>query len=110
MTIDSTPPKQKTDVLAPGTNVVAPGRPMVLRKLAHAEEYALGAVQFIGTDVTTCQIRVTEPGVSGQHAMLAPHEDGLGVSDLHSTNGCWFRGKKCEQFTAPPGEPFRLGP
>ena len=63
----------------------------------------------IGRD-PSAQIRIDAPGVSLQHALLEKVGDAWLLSDLHSTNGLWWRGRRIQQLLLCDGDRIQLAP
>ena len=63
----------------------------------------------IGRD-PSAEIRLDAPGVSLQHALLEQVGDAWLLSDLHSTNGLWWRGRRIQQLLLWNGDRIQLAP
>jgi peptidoglycan glycosyltransferase len=63
----------------------------------------------IGRD-PSAEIRIDAPGVSLQHALLEQVGDAWLLSDLNSTNGLWWRGRRIQQLMLCDGDRIQLAP
>jgi hypothetical protein len=57
----------------------------------------------------SCTIRITDPLVSREHALLTHHHERWFVSDLGSKNGLWYDGGRRKVFVLVPGLEIMLG-
>lgn len=63
----------------------------------------------LGRDPNT-EICINAPGVSLQHALLEQVGQAWLLSDLNSTNGLWWRGRRIQQLLLSDGDRIRLAP
>ena len=56
------------------------------------------------------EICINAPGVSLQHALLEQVGQAWLLSDLNSTNGLWWRGRRIQQLLLSDGDRIRLAP
>jgi membrane peptidoglycan carboxypeptidase len=56
------------------------------------------------------EIWINGPGVSMQHALLEQVGNAWLISDLNSTNGLWWRGRRIQQLLLSDGDRIRLAP
>ena len=63
----------------------------------------------LGRDPHT-EICINAPGVSLQHALLEQVGQAWLLSDLNSTNGLWWRGRRIQQLLLSDGDRIRLAP
>lgn len=56
-----------------------------------------------------CNIVLSQPDISRQHARLRPTIDGVIIEDMDSTNGVFFSGVRVQKQLLSPGDRFRLG-
>jgi pSer/pThr/pTyr-binding forkhead associated (FHA) protein len=72
-----------------------------------------GLEMRVGRDGAACQILLTEPRVSGSHAVLKFEAGQLLVRDEGSNNGTYLNGQRLPAATwtpTPPGAALRFGP
>jgi len=73
----------------------------------------VGFEMRVGRDGATCQILLTEPRVSGTHAVLKFEVGQLLVRDEGSNNGTYLNGQRIPAgmwTPIPPGASLRFGP
>lgn len=56
-----------------------------------------------------CDVRIAEPSVSAQHAVLIRSEHGMLFEDLKSTNGSRVNGRRVDQIFLKHGDQIELG-
>lgn len=79
-----------------------------LREISTGEEYPLmEASMTLGR--TGADIRLNDPEVSRKHCLVKVFGDRFVISDLGSTNGTFFRGRKIMTASLEPGEAFTVG-
>ena len=66
------------------------------------------AVTLIGRD-DECQVKLDDPRVSGQHAMVYFASGEFRVRDLNSTNGSLLNGSPLTEFAYQDGDDLRVG-
>jgi len=62
----------------------------------------------VGAD-RRCDLILTDPQVSRQHAELRVSSDGIRVRDLGSTNGSFWQGARITDVVVPPNSSIRFG-
>jgi DNA-binding NtrC family response regulator len=62
----------------------------------------------VGTDAS-CDLRLSDAAVSGQHLSVQPEEKGFRLRDLGSTNGTFVAGMRVEGLYLPPSVTIDLG-
>ncbi len=62
----------------------------------------------VGTD-PSCQLRLTDSTVSGQHLRVEVTPQGLAVTDLDSRNGTYYLDSKLERAVLSPGAVVKIG-
>lgn len=67
-----------------------------------------GAPQRVGR-ASDCEIRVIDPGVSREHAVIRHEADGWHVRDLGSHNGTFVNELRVTEATFEPGDALRFG-
>ena len=65
-------------------------------------------VTLIGRD-DECQVKLDDPRVSGQHAMVYFASGEFRVRDLNSTNGSLLNGSPLTEFAYQDGDDLRVG-
>jgi len=93
----------------------APGAPTrgVIAGAAGVFTVTAGLEMRVGRDGATCQILLTEPRVSGNHATLKFEAGQLLVRDEGSNNGTYLNGQRipASMWTpVAPGTALRFGP
>ena len=63
----------------------------------------------IGRDASA-ELVIAAPGVSLHHALLEKVGDGWVLTDLDSTNGLWWRGRRIQQLLLSDGDQVALAP
>ncbi|MHB2153269.1 FHA domain-containing protein [Calditrichota bacterium GD2] len=58
----------------------------------------------------SCQIKINNPKVSREHALIDYQDGQIVITDLGSTNGVWLNGKKVKQATLNDGDVLSFGP
>lgn len=74
----------------------------VLRAVDGEDEFELAARTLVGR-AAHCELRLTSPRVSGEHAAISWSSGGWEVRDLNSRNGTFVEGRRLE-----PGERARI--
>ena len=67
-----------------------------------------GPVALIGRD-DECQVKLDDPRVSGQHALVYFASGEFRVRDLNSTNGSLLNGSPLTEFAYQDGDDLRVG-
>jgi hypothetical protein len=67
-----------------------------------------GRVMTVGRQ-STCDITITDPNISRQHAEIRPHDDGYLLVDLGSTNGTRINGARIAQHELVDGDELGFG-
>jgi DNA-binding NtrC family response regulator len=67
-----------------------------------------GGTCVVGS-ASTCDIIVSEAGVSRQHVELALVPEGVRVTDLGSRNGTWYLGQRVERMSLALGARVKIG-
>lgn len=70
---------------------------------------ALGLRPLVVGSEPECDVCLTEPGVSRQHAQLALKSDGVHLRDLGSKNGTFVKGVRIIEAVVKPGDDIRVG-
>lgn len=86
-------------------------RRAVLRGLGglhHGRCYNLDHSREIGR-LPTCDIRIDAPGFAERHARLEPHQDGVVLRDLGSSNGTMVNGHLVRDALLRPGDQLAFG-
>jgi DNA-binding NtrC family response regulator len=73
-----------------------------------AEASLTGPVLTVGTD-RTCDLALSDPTVSRQHALLKLVREGIVAEDLESTNGTWLSGVRIRSVFVPDGSLLQVG-
>jgi len=95
-------PVGKLQQLSPsgGLSLIVPGR---------SAGFPLDAVTSIGRE-STCELRLDDSGISGQHAMIERYQGAYWIRDLDSTNGVFVNGKRIQQAQRLAlGDQIRIG-
>jgi len=64
---------------------------------------------FIGRDLKKCQIILSDPEVSGTHAVIRRGVLGYTLEDLNSSNGTIYQGARINQIQLEEGAEFMIG-
>jgi hypothetical protein len=106
------PPTGAQPMPAPPPNPYAVSS-VILSSSAGSFQVSSGGDVLVGRDPARCAIHLTEPRVSGVHAMLKIEGGALWVRDEASNNGVWINGQRIAPSTwtqVPPGAELRFGP
>ncbi len=72
------------------------------------QRFAVGGAMDVGRECPGIPMSF-DTGASRRHATLIPAFNGIGVTDLGSTNGTFLNGQRVSQATAAPGDMLKLG-
>jgi len=71
--------------------------------------YLLNETQQVIGRSNQCHIRLTDPAVSGKHAVIHRFQDDLMTEDLDSANGVFVNGQRVKRSKLANNDQIRLG-
>jgi hypothetical protein len=104
----SAPLLDQTVLYQDPTPAAAPAAARAVLRGAHEQWELAEAVSIIGRS-RRCDVVLTDPNVSRQHAEIRRQDDGFEIRDLGSTNGIRVNRRDCKQAVLQDGDRIELG-
>jgi pSer/pThr/pTyr-binding forkhead associated (FHA) protein len=82
---------------------------VITQGYAEGMEYPINKTYSVIGRGTNAQVRVKDPEVSREHAVIQYHEGAFILKDLDSTNGTHMKGTSIRQRKLRHGDKFRIG-
>jgi pSer/pThr/pTyr-binding forkhead associated (FHA) protein len=92
-----------------GGQAPAPAPGQTLSATYEGQRYAVEKDRFIiGRGKSSCDLTISDPNVSRQHAMVELLNGHYYMVDMGSTNGVEFHGQRIARKQIAPGDRFRI--